>query len=131
MAHDPVSVAVLKLLRWQLHELDRSPIGVPNVNHAFAGIRTSLECLRSSSRFPTRRGYFLKNGIEIIDRERNMDRSDIARAKIDMFLAISGREIFEQFDFVSAGRFHDREFDLCAWHARDLTRHLACLMGAM
>src|SRR5438309_7461196 len=39
--------------------------------------------------------------------------------------------VLEQFIFVSAGCFHNREFDLSAGHARDFTRHLARLMRAM
>jgi hypothetical protein len=72
----------------------------------------------------------LQDGVEIIDRERDVDRSSIARSKIDMF-AIGGREIFQQLDFVSAGRFHHREFDLSACNACDLTRHLGGLMRSM
>ena len=48
-----------------------------------------------------------------------------------MFLAIGWREIFEQFDFVSAGCFHNREFDLCPCNARDFTGHLAGLMRSV
>src|SRR4029077_15622578 len=48
-----------------------------------------------------------------------------------MFLAIGGREIFEQLDLVSTGRFHYREFDLGTAHSRNLTGHFARLMRAM
>src|ERR1700736_2035143 len=60
-----------------------------------------------------------------------MHRSDIARPKIDMSLAIGGREIFQQFDLVSTGRFHNREFDLSTGNASDLAGHLGGLMRAM
>src|SRR5438552_14352912 len=45
--------------------------------------------------------------------------------------AIGRREVLEQFDFVSARRFHHRELDLGAGHSRNLTGHLARLMRAM
>jgi hypothetical protein len=86
--------------------------------------------LRFARCFPTGHSDFLQDGFEIIDRERDMDRSDIARSKIDMF-SVGGREIFQQFDFVSTGRFHHREFDLSACNACDLTRHLGGLMRSM
>ena len=48
-----------------------------------------------------------------------------------MSLAIGGREIFQQFDFVSARCFQNREFDLSTGNSRDLTGHFTRLMGAM
>src|ERR1700720_636554 len=60
-----------------------------------------------------------------------MNVPNIARATIDILLAISWRQILEQFDFVSGGRFHNREFDLSAGHSRNLTGHFARLMRAM
>ena len=45
--------------------------------------------------------------------------------------AIGRREVLEQFDFVSARRFHHRELDLGAGHSRNLTGHFARLMRAM
>jgi hypothetical protein len=58
-----------------------------------------------------------------------MDRSDIARSKIDMF-PIGRGEVLEQFYFVS-GRFHNRELELSAFYTGNLLRHLARLMCAM
>src|SRR5213076_706319 len=60
-----------------------------------------------------------------------MNMPDIAWPKTCIFLSIGRREIFEQFDFVSARRFHNREFDLSAGHSRNLTGHFARLMRAM
>src|SRR5882724_10469576 len=48
-----------------------------------------------------------------------------------MLLSISWRKILEQFDFVSARRFHNRELDLSAGHSRNLAGHFARLMRAM
>src|SRR2546430_14201896 len=60
-----------------------------------------------------------------------MNVSDVTRAKINILFSISWRKILEQFDFVSARRFHNREFDLSAGHSRNLTGHFAGLMRAM
>src|SRR5947207_14585773 len=60
-----------------------------------------------------------------------MNVSDVTRAKIDILLAISWCDIFEQFDLVSAGCPHYRELDLSALHARDFFRHLTGLMCPM
>ena len=56
---------------------------------------------------------------------------DVARPKIDIFLSIRRREIFEQFDFVSAGCFYHRELQLSAFYAGDFFRHLTGLMRTM
>src|SRR5438876_10997726 len=60
-----------------------------------------------------------------------MNVSDVTRAKINILFSISWRKILEQFDLVSARRFHNREFDLSAGHSRNLTGHFARLMRAM
>jgi hypothetical protein len=60
-----------------------------------------------------------------------MNVSNIARAKIDILLAISWRQILQQFDLVSAGCFYHCELKLSAFHTRDFFRHLTGLMGPM
>ena len=131
MAHDSVPIAVLKLCGRQLHQLDRSSIRVANVNNALSGVRSGLKPLRFARCFPTGCRDFLENCVQIIDCKRHVDRSDIARSKIDMLFSIERGEILEQFDFVAAGYFHNRQFDLSAGNAGNLTRHFPGLMRAM
>lgn len=60
-----------------------------------------------------------------------MDLADVARSKTGIFLSIRRSEIFEQFDFVTAGRFYDPEFELGAFYAGDLFGNLTFLMRAV
>src|SRR5436190_4173738 len=60
-----------------------------------------------------------------------MDVTDVARSKTGIFLSIGRSKIFEQFDFVTAGRFYDREFELGAFDAGDLFRDLTFLMRSV
>ena len=114
-----------------LHELDSCTVGISNVDNALARVRTGFESLRFAADFPAGRRDFLQNPIEVIDSKSDVNRSNIARPNIDMLFSIGRREILEQFDFVSAGRFHNREFDLSAGNARNLTRHFVRLVHAM
>ena len=61
----------------------------------------------------------------------DVNLADIARAKIDMLFAIGWRKILDQFNLMSARRFHDREFELCTRNAGDFSRHFARLMRAV
>ena len=56
-----------------LHEFNRGAVGIADVNDALSSIRTSGESLRFAGRFPTGRRDFFENGVEFIDRERDMD----------------------------------------------------------
>ena len=40
-------------LGWWLHELDRRPIGIADIDDPFPGVRTRLERLRLARRLPT------------------------------------------------------------------------------
>jgi len=101
------------------------------MNDAFSGVRTGLERLRFAGRFPTGGGDLAQHRVKVIDSQCDVDRSDVARPKIDMLFAIRRSKIFEQLDFVSAGRFHNREFDFSARYAGDFAGQFACLMRAM
>src|SRR5256885_13351505 len=61
-----------------LHELDSCTIGIANIDNALACVRTGFESLRFAGGFPTGRGNFFKDGVETVDRECNVNRSDIA-----------------------------------------------------
>ena len=80
---------------WQFHELDCGAVGIADVNHTFSSIRPSAERLRFAGCFPARSRDFSQDSVKIIDRQRDVDRPDIARAKIDMLFPIGRREIFE------------------------------------
>ena len=82
-------------LRRRLHELDGCAIRVANIDHALSGVRARFERLRLAGGFPTGRGDFFKDGVEIINGKCDMDRSDIARPKIDMLFPIGRCEVFE------------------------------------
>jgi len=58
-----------------------------------------------------------------------MDRSDIARSKIDMF-SVGRREILEQFNLVPV-TFENSERDFSAGYSGDFAGQLAGLMRAM
>ena len=58
-----------------------------------------------------------------------MDRSDIARSKIDMF-SVGRREILEQFNLVPV-TLENSEGDFSARHSGDFAGQLADLMRAM
>jgi hypothetical protein len=60
-----------------------------------------------------------------------VDRTNIAWPKIDMLLPIGRREVFEQFNFVSTGRFYNCERNLRARNAGDFAGQFACLMCPM
>jgi len=56
--------------------------------------------------------------------------SDIAWSKIDM-LSLGWRKIFEQFDIVTARRFHHCKLDFSACDSRDFFRHFGSLVRRM
>src|SRR5207247_8746764 len=70
-----------------------------------------------------------QHSVKIIYGKRNMDRSDIARSKIDMF-SVGRREILEQFNLVPV-TFENSERDFSAGHPGDFAGQLAGLMRAM
>jgi hypothetical protein len=113
----------------RLHEFDGSSIRIANINDAFAGVRTARERLWFAGGFPTGCRNLFQNGVEIIYRQGNMRRSDIARPDIDPFSAF-GREIFQQFDFVSRS-FENGEGNLRAGHTGDFLGKFTGLMRAM
>jgi hypothetical protein len=84
----------------RLHELDGGSVGVANIDDTFSGVRTRAECLRFASDAPAGGGDCIQDGVEVLDCEREMYRSNIARAEIDMF-SVVGSEIFKQLDLVS------------------------------
>jgi len=51
-------------------------------------------------RAPTGRSDRIQDSVKVLDSERDVHRSNIARSKIDMF-SVFGCEIFKQLDFVS------------------------------
>ena len=114
-----------------LHELDSCTVGISDVDNALARVRTGFESLRFAADFPAGRRDFLQNPIEVIDSKSDVNRSNIARPNIDMLFSIGRREILEQLDFVSVGRFHNGELELSAFYTGNLLRHLARLMCAM
>src|ERR1700676_3710647 len=116
------------LLR-NLHELDGCSIGVTDIDHALPGVWSRLESLRFAGRFPTGRCDRAQHRIKIIDRQCDVDRSGIARSKIDMFL-FGRREVLEQLDLVS-GRFDNGDGNLGAGHSGDFTGEITGLMRAM
>jgi len=61
-----------------------------------------MQRLRSAGRFPTGRNYAFEYSLEIIDKQRNVKRVNIAGSNVCMF-AIGRREILEQLDLVTAG----------------------------
>src|SRR6266404_748293 len=60
-----------------------------------------------------------------------MNVSEIARPTIKSLFPICRREVFEQLDLVTAGCFHDREFQFGAFYSRDLLRPFPRLMRAV
>ena len=60
-----------------------------------------------------------------------MDRSDVARPKIDVLFSIRRRGVLKQFDFVAAGGFQNRERNLGVWHAGDSSGEFPLLIYAM
>src|SRR6266480_268680 len=119
-----------KLRRRWLHELDCYSVGVANVDNAFSSVRSRFECLRSARRLPPGGCNRAQHSVKIIYGKRNMDRSDIARPKIDMLFAVGWREIFEQLNLVPV-TFENSERDFSAGHSGDFAGQLAGLMRAM
>src|SRR5438445_7376733 len=116
-------------LRRRLHELDGCAIRVANVDNALSGVRTRLKSLRLTSRFPTGCSEHVQHCVEVIRGECNVDRTNIARFKIDMFSG--GRcEILEQFDLMSV-TFQNRDRDFSAGHSGDFAGEIAGMMRAM
>jgi len=60
-----------------------------------------------------------------------VDRSDVARPKIDVLFSIRRRGVLKQFDFVAAGCFQNRERNLSAGHAGDFSGEFTRLIYAM
>src|SRR4029453_18090290 len=86
-------------------------------------------CLRFACRLPPGGCNRTQHSVKIIYGKRNMDRSDIARSKIDMF-SVGRREILEQFNLVPV-TFENSERDFSAGHSGDFAGQLAGLMRAM
>ena len=91
-------------LRRRLHELDGCAIRVANVDNALSGVRARFERLRFAGGFPTGCCDFVQHPLEIVNEQRDVHEADIARSKISGF-AIRRREILEQFDLMTTGRF--------------------------
>jgi len=116
-------------LRRRLHELDGCAIRVANVDNALSGVRARFERLRFAGGFPTGRGDHVQHCVEVIHGECNVDRTNIARFKIDMFSG--GRcEILEQLDLVSI-TFQNRDRDLGARHSGDFAGEITGMMRPM
>jgi hypothetical protein len=79
--------------------------------------------------FPTGRGNRAKHCVQIIDRERDMDRSNVARFEIDAF-SVRWREVLEQFNLMS-GSFEHGDRNLRTGHAGDFAGEITSLMRAM
>jgi len=60
-----------------------------------------------------------------------VDRSDVARPKIDVLFSIGRRGVMKQFDFVAAGCFQNRERNRGVWHAGDFSGEFPLLIYAM
>ena len=88
----------------QFHELDGSAVGIAHIDDVLPGVRPRFESLRFARGFPTRGGDFVQHSVKIINEQSNVNVSDIARTNLCMF-PIRRREIFEQFDFMTAGYF--------------------------
>lgn len=52
----------------RLHKLDGCAVGVANIDHAFARVRSGLKGLRLACCVPTGCGNFIQYGINIINR---------------------------------------------------------------
>ena len=65
-----------------------------------------------------------------MNEKRNVHESDIAGPKICAF-AVRRREIFQQFNFVTARCFYDGKLDLGTFNARDFLRKFTFLMCCM
>jgi hypothetical protein len=113
----------------RLHKLDGCPIGVANVDDARTCIRTRFKSLRSTGSFPTGRGNRVQHSVEIIDRQRHMDRPDIAGSEIGA-LSVGRGVVLQQFNLVSR-RLQNCERDFSTGHASDFTGELAGMMRAM
>src|SRR5437870_4289305 len=112
-----------------LHELDGRAVRVTHIDDALARVRAARERLWFTGGLPTAGSDLFQNRVEVIDNQSNVDVSDVACPKIDMFLTVRRREIFEQFDLMATRHFHHGEFDLSALHTGDLLRHFAGLMS--
>ena len=89
-----------------------------------------MQRLRNARGFPTGDGDPLQDGVEVIDRECNVDRSNIARSQIDMLFSLRRSVVLKQFDLMS-GRFEDGDRDFSAAHSGNFARKISGLMGAM
>src|SRR5437773_10933765 len=118
-----------KLRRRWLHELDCYSVGVANVDNAFSSVRSRFQCLRFARRLPPEGCNRAQHSVKIIYGKRNMDRSDIARSKIDMF-SVGRREILEQFNLVPV-TFENGERDFSAGHPGYFTGKIASMMCPM
>ena len=98
-----------------LHKFDSRAIWIANINDAFPGIRSRLESLWFACSAPTGSCDFVQNRVKVINEQSNVNVSNIAWPKIDMF-PIGRCEILKQFDFVSV-TFQDRDQNLRARHA--------------
>src|SRR5438445_10205909 len=97
----------------RFHELDGSAVGVADIDDAFSGIRTGFKRLRFTTGYPARGFDFFKHGIKIINKQSNVNVSDIAGTSLNMF-PIRRREVLEQFDLVTSRCFYNCELDLSA-----------------
>ena len=113
----------------RLHELNCCPIGVANVDDALSCVRSRFECLRFTRRFPTGCGKRVQHRIKIVYGKRNVDVSDIAGSKIDVF-SVGWGEVLKQFNLVTVA-FDSGERNFGAGHAGDSTRKLTRLMCPM
>jgi hypothetical protein len=85
--------------------------------------------LRFTRRFPTGCGKRVQHRIEIVYCKRNVDVSDIAGSKIDMF-SVGWGEVLKQFNLVTVA-FENGERNFGARHAGDFTGEITGMMCPM
>src|SRR6476661_3754221 len=113
-----------------LHELDRRVVRIADVDDAFAGIWADGECLWFAGGFPSGSRNRFQEIDEILHRQRDVNRTEIAGTKFVLLSSILRRAVFEQLDLVS-GRFQHCDQDFGADDSGDLFSELAFLMGSM
>jgi hypothetical protein len=114
----------------RLHQLNRGPVGIAHIDNTFPSVRSYFEQLWFAGCCPTRCCNFVQDRFQIIDKQRDVHRPDLARSKIRPF-TICRREILKQFDLVTARRLQDHELDFSALDSRDLLRKFTSLMRAV
>lgn len=120
----------LTLLSWsRLHEFDRRAVRIAYIDDAPPEVGAAGQGVGRARRFPTRSGDSFEDDIEIIDREGDMNRANIARSPSHV-LPIGRRMILEQFDLVS-GRFQNGEGQLRARNSSHVARQTAGMMRAV